>query len=179
MIKYQSVPVITVFCAHSSSVERCPDKTEAHGSIPCARTYGSLAQLVERRFYTADVRGSSPLGSTEFAEVSRFRIHSSGLTSSKPLLVALARPGLTSPLGSTEFAEVSRFRIHSSGLTSSKPLLVALARPGLTSPLGSTEFAVIRNDIFLQSPTVISLYSRFIQFLFDSHKNHSTTLCKS
>ena len=142
MIKYQSVPVITVFCAHSSSVERCPDKTEAHGSIPCARTYGSLAQLVERRFYTADVRGSSPLGSTEFAEV-------------------------------------SRFRIHSSGLTSSKPLLVALARPGLTSPLGSTEFAVIRNDIFLQSPTVISLYSRFIQFLFDSHKNHSTTLCKS
>ena len=30
--------VYIVYCAHSSGVERCPDKTEVLGSIPSART---------------------------------------------------------------------------------------------------------------------------------------------
>ncbi len=33
-------------CVYSSVVERCPDKTEVHGSIPCTRTEGGMSLIV-------------------------------------------------------------------------------------------------------------------------------------
>lgn len=42
-------------------------------------TYGSLAQLVEQRFYTAKVGGSSPSGTTKFLSLSSEEEHFSDI----------------------------------------------------------------------------------------------------